>query len=123
MENGINNLGYAPRNEKDVSAHQTELERKFARFGEGLEVTDGTEISGYASLFGDVDQGGDVVEAGAYAASLKAVQAAGRSIKAVSCRSATLRPRRRCSAMSRAMNRRGESSIALSQPSSASQSP
>ena len=81
MENGINNLGYAPRNEKDVSVHQAELERKFARFGEGLEVTDGAEISGYASLFGDVDQGGDVVEAGAYAASLKAVQAAGRSIK------------------------------------------
>ena len=81
MKNGINSLGYVPGNEKDVSVHQAELERKFARFGEGLEVTDGAEISGYASLFGDVDQGGDVVEAGAYAASLKAVQTAGRSIK------------------------------------------
>ena len=81
MKNGINSLGYVLGNEKDVSVHQAELERKFARFGEGLEVTDGTEISGYASLFGDVDQGGDVVEAGAYAASLKAVKAAGRSIK------------------------------------------
>lgn len=63
----------------------TQLERKFSRFGEGLEVTEkikgGTEISGYASLFGSVDQGGDVVEAGAYATSLKAVTAAGRSIK------------------------------------------
>jgi HK97 family phage prohead protease len=58
-----------------------QLERKFAHFGEAIEVKDGTEISGYASLFGDVDQGGDVVEAGAYAASLKAVNAAGRSIK------------------------------------------
>ncbi len=57
------------------------LEHKFARFGEGVEVKDGTVISGYASLFGAVDQGGDVVDAGAYAASLKAVSAAGRSIK------------------------------------------
>jgi HK97 family phage prohead protease len=58
-----------------------ELERKFAHFGEAIEVKDGVEISGYASLFGDVDQGGDVVERGAYAASLKAVSATGRSIK------------------------------------------
>ncbi|MEM8576229.1 MAG: HK97 family phage prohead protease [Pseudomonadota bacterium] len=46
------------------------LERKFARFGEGLAVENGTEISGYASLFGAVDQGGDIVGKGAYAASL-----------------------------------------------------
>ncbi len=46
------------------------LEHKFARFGEAVEVTDGIVISGYASLFGAPDQGGDVVEAGAYAASL-----------------------------------------------------
>jgi len=46
------------------------LERKFARFGEGLSVADGTVIEGYASLFGAVDQGGDVVGKGAYAASL-----------------------------------------------------
>lgn len=62
-----------------------QLERKFARFGEGLEVDEkakgGTVISGYASLFGSVDQGGDVVAAGAYAASLKAGTAAGRNIK------------------------------------------
>ncbi len=58
-----------------------QLERKFAHFGEAIEVKDGVEICGYASLFGDVDQGGDVVERGAYAASLKAVSAAGRSIK------------------------------------------
>ncbi|APE45422.1 peptidase U35 [Sulfitobacter alexandrii] len=57
------------------------LERKFARFGGAVEVEGGTEITGYASLFGDPDQGGDVVERGAYAASLKAAAAAGRSIK------------------------------------------
>jgi len=44
-------------------------------------VKDGVEISGYASFFGDADQGGDVVQAGAYAESLKTVSAAGRSIK------------------------------------------
>ncbi|MEM6940553.1 MAG: HK97 family phage prohead protease [Pseudomonadota bacterium] len=44
-------------------------------------VEGGTEISGYASLFGAVDQGGDVVEPGAYGVSLAAVAAAGRSIK------------------------------------------
>ena len=81
--------GQAPGHRTDVSdstAHdETFLERKFARFGETLEVAEtqsgGTEISGYASLFGDADQGGDVVQQGAYANSLKTVAAAGRSIK------------------------------------------
>lgn len=45
------------------------LERKFARFGEDLSVDD-LVIEGYASLFGQTDQGGDVVEKGAYARSL-----------------------------------------------------
>ncbi|PSL20573.1 HK97 family phage prohead protease [Shimia abyssi] len=58
-----------------------ELERKFARFGDGLSVADGAVIEGYASLFGQVDQGGDVVQKGAYAASLKALAAAGRQVK------------------------------------------
>ena len=34
------------------------LEHKFARFGTVAEVEGGLEISGYASLFGAVDQGG-----------------------------------------------------------------
>lgn len=59
----------------------TVLEHKFARFGKVAEVEGGVEISGYASLFGAADQGGDVVEAGAYAACLKRTEAAGRSIK------------------------------------------
>ncbi|KNG92759.1 HK97 family phage prohead protease [Pseudaestuariivita atlantica] len=49
-----------------------ELERKFARLGEDVRVIDGTGIEGYASLFGQVDQGGDVVTPGAYKASLGA---------------------------------------------------
>ena len=57
------------------------LEHKFARFGSVTPVEEGLEISGYASLFGAVDQGGDVVEPGAYAASLAAVAKAGRSVK------------------------------------------
>ncbi|EBA03690.1 phage prohead protease, HK97 family protein [Rhodobacterales bacterium HTCC2150] len=58
-----------------------ELEHKFAHFGQGLDVKDGTLIEGYASLFGATDQGGDVVEAGAYAASLKSLIATGRRVK------------------------------------------
>ncbi len=59
----------------------TGLERKFARFGDSLEVRDGTVICGYASLFGAVDQGGDIVEPGAYAKSLDTLNATGRSVK------------------------------------------
>ena len=40
----------------------------------------GTEISGYASLFGRVDQGGDLVARGAYGASLAAAEAAGKPV-------------------------------------------
>jgi len=53
------------------------LEHKFCALGTDVTVTDGTVISGYASLFGKTDQGGDVVEVGAYAASL----AKGRGVK------------------------------------------
>jgi phage head maturation protease len=51
-------------------------ERKFHRPEAGITVTDGTVVSGYASLFGKRDQGGDVVQSGAYAASLAALAAA-----------------------------------------------
>jgi HK97 family phage prohead protease len=53
------------------------LEHKFCALGAEVTVTDGTIISGYASLFGKADQGGDTVERGAYATSLLQ----GRSIK------------------------------------------
>ena len=56
-------------------------ERKFARLGEGLSVTDGAVIEGYASYFGERDKGGDVVAKGAYGRSLMALRDAGRSVK------------------------------------------
>jgi len=57
------------------------LERKFHRPDAGLVVAEGSRISGYASLFGATDQGGDVVLQGAYAGSLAALAAAGRGVK------------------------------------------
>lgn len=53
------------------------LETKFCRFEAELTLSGTNVISGYASLFGAQDQGGDVVEKGAYAKSL----AAGRRVK------------------------------------------
>lgn len=57
------------------------LEHKFCRGEAALTVTDGTLVEGYASLFGMADQGGDVVQAGAYGRSLKSLAAAGRRVK------------------------------------------
>ncbi|MBY6134381.1 HK97 family phage prohead protease [Nocardioides marinus] len=57
------------------------LEHKFASFGKDLALTGAAAISGYASLFGRPDRGGDVVQPGAYAASLAALAAEGRSVK------------------------------------------
>jgi uncharacterized protein len=56
-------------------------ERKFHRPDAGILVTDGVVVEGYASLFGQRDQGGDTVQAGAYGASLKALAAQGRRVK------------------------------------------
>ena len=53
------------------------LEVKFQRFDADLALGDDHVIEGYASLFGATDQGGDIVEKGAYARSLKA----GRRVK------------------------------------------
>ncbi|MCV2880976.1 HK97 family phage prohead protease [Actibacterium sp. XHP0104] len=58
-----------------------ELEHKFCRSESLLTVTDGTLVEGYASLFGKTDQGGDVVQRGAYGKSLAALMAAGRRVK------------------------------------------
>lgn len=61
------------------------LERKYqAPGGEGaggLVLGEGATLAGYASLFGTRDRGGDVVQRGAYAASLAAVAAGGRRIR------------------------------------------
>ncbi|WP_370303987.1 HK97 family phage prohead protease [Pseudooceanicola sp.] len=60
---------------------ETGLERKFARFGDDLALSGEVVIEGYASLFGQPDQGGDIVQPGAYAASLAALAAVGRKVK------------------------------------------
>jgi hypothetical protein len=57
------------------------LERKFARFDADLTLTDGAGIEGYASYFGDTDQSGDVVVAGAYTTSLARLSAERRQVK------------------------------------------
>ena len=57
------------------------LERKYCRVEAGLAVKEGAVIEGYASVFGVTDRGGDVVDAGAYTASLKALTKAGRNVK------------------------------------------
>ena len=57
------------------------LETKFCRLGEDIAVTEGTKIEGYASVFGVADQGGDVVQKGAYQKSLTALEAQGRRVK------------------------------------------
>ncbi|MFT4149987.1 MAG: HK97 family phage prohead protease [Paracoccaceae bacterium] len=59
-------------------------ERKFLAGGTlsvGEAQGGGQVIEGYASLFGRVDQGGDMVAPGAYAASLAAGASAGRRVK------------------------------------------
>ena len=56
-------------------------ERKYTQPDKGLTVTDGQVVSGYASLFGLRDQGGDVVQKGAYAASLTKLAAGKRQVK------------------------------------------
>lgn len=58
-----------------------ELERKYCALGGDVTVTDGSLIEGYASLFGACDQGGDVVEAGAYATSLASLAARNSRVK------------------------------------------
>ena len=56
-------------------------ERKYQQGEAGLVVTEGHVVEGYASLFGKTDQGGDIVQKGAYAASLKRLGARGGRVK------------------------------------------
>lgn len=81
MGHDVSGFGFAPENGEGLSAGLPLLERKFMAFEEVVAVEDGTQISGYASLFGTVDQGGDVVERGAYGASLTAIAQTRRSVK------------------------------------------
>jgi HK97 family phage prohead protease len=58
-----------------------ELEHKFCRFDSDEMSVEGLVIEGYASLFGQTDQGKDVVQKGAYGKSLVDLEKAGRSVK------------------------------------------
>ncbi len=58
-----------------------QLETKFSKFEGAAALENGCEISGYASVFGQADQSGDVVQTGAYRASLQRLIAEGRSVK------------------------------------------
>lgn len=57
------------------------LETKFCRLGGELRVTEGTRIEGYASVFGMADQGGDIVQPGAYGRSLERLAAQGGRVR------------------------------------------
>ena len=61
----------------DCMASEDGFERKFHRPEAGLRLTEGDVISGYASVFGRRDQGGDEVAPGAFAAALAARVAKG----------------------------------------------
>jgi HK97 family phage prohead protease len=67
----------------NMSEHTGEsgLERKFCQFDSELSVHEGAVIEGYASLFGKSDQGGDVVQKGAYSGSLEVLKSAHRRVK------------------------------------------
>jgi HK97 family phage prohead protease len=56
-------------------------ERKFHRPETGLVVSEGHVVEGYASLFGRSDQGGDIVQPGAYGASLNRLAARAGRVK------------------------------------------
>ena len=58
-----------------------DLEVKFTRLMPVSEADGGVVIEGYASYFGVRDQGGDVVQPGAYGKSLGALKAKGRTVK------------------------------------------
>ncbi len=57
------------------------LEHKFCQLDASVSVTDGVLIQGYASYFGQCDKGGDIVQRGAYGASLAKISKAGGSVK------------------------------------------
>lgn len=57
-----------------------ELERKYVRLNVD-KTRDPMVVEGYASLFGECDQGGDIVERGAYSASLERLMAKGQQVK------------------------------------------
>ena len=57
------------------------LEHKFAHIDGSVRITDDMVIEGYASYFGQTDQGNDIVTPGAFRASLDRLALADRSVK------------------------------------------
>ena len=57
------------------------LETKYCSFDAQAGLKKGAEIAGYASVFGASDQGGDIVQKGAYAPCLKKLTTSGRRVK------------------------------------------
>jgi hypothetical protein len=57
------------------------LEVKYLPLAGRVEIAESGLVEGHASLFGEADQGGDVVVRGAFAASLARLAAAGRKVK------------------------------------------
>lgn len=62
-------------------AEQLRLEQKFLLREKELCLNEEGVIEGYASLFGQVDQGGDLVMRGAYTASLKRLSETGGRVR------------------------------------------
>lgn len=58
-----------------------DLETKFCTAPGDMTLDDGLTLRGYASLFGQADHGADVVAPGAFARSLKALEASGNRLK------------------------------------------
>lgn len=59
----------------------SQLETKFCSFDGDIGLKDGTLISGYASLFGAEDKGGDAVQKGAFESCLKRISKKGSKVK------------------------------------------
>lgn len=57
------------------------MERKLCQIGQQVELGADASIAGYASLFGEADQGGDIVVKGAYTASLDRLRACSTKVK------------------------------------------
>lgn len=62
-------------------SYHSDLEHKYAKLDIHQAKGDEIVIQGYASLFGQCDQGGDTVQKGAYAKSLARLDQDGRAVK------------------------------------------
>ena len=63
------------------SGFNSHLETKFCSFGGDVGLKNGSEITGYASLFGAEDQGGDAVQKGAFKSCLRRISGTGSKVK------------------------------------------